>query len=150
MTTTFRTGLVFTAALVLLGASAALAGDDQGPQVVITHPGVVFHKAGAHDVRGHAVARSTEAALEAGYTPCPVCFAKEIAATPKTPAPPGAASTAAFGQAAAPTPVVAPKLQPTPELTGSRFASRVAATGCSPGNEIVCPYGLPFRTIPGL
>jgi len=58
-------------------APAVVASDD-GDQVVITRPGVVFHKAGASDVRGKSVAKSVDAALESGYTPCRVCFGKEL------------------------------------------------------------------------
>jgi hypothetical protein len=50
-------------------------------------------------------------------------------------------------------PVVAPLSGPTTrskdEYRESRGASRVMATGCT-SHDWVCPYGLPFRTIPGL
>lgn len=71
------------AAVLVLGVAIAMfapavVASDDGDQVVITRPGVVFHKAGASDVRGTSVAKSVDAALEAGYTPCRVCFGKEL------------------------------------------------------------------------
>jgi hypothetical protein len=71
------------AAVLVLGVAIAVfapvvVASDDGDQVVITRPGVVFHKAGAGDVRGTSVAKSVDAALESGYTPCRVCFGKEL------------------------------------------------------------------------
>ncbi len=70
------------AAVLVLGvavvafAPAVVASEED--QVVITRPGVVFHKAGSGDVRGKSVAKTVDAALESGYTPCRVCFGKEL------------------------------------------------------------------------
>jgi hypothetical protein len=142
---TLRIGLTFATVFLLLSMSVASAGDDQG-QVMVTRPGVVFHLAGAHDFHGHAVGKSMEAALASGYTPCPVCFGKT--APSATVARPGAAATAAFGSA-----VLAPLVGPTAEAkvgySESRGSSRIMATGCT-SHDAVCPYGLPFRTTPGL
>jgi hypothetical protein len=97
-------------------APAVVASDD-GDQVVITRPGVVFHKAGASDVRGRSVVKSVDAALEAGYTPCRICFGRELGgnvlgsmnqaaggaaiglddATSTIPAPPSSTVTQPFG-----------------------------------------------------
>src|SRR5436309_16112087 len=74
-----RNGMAAAVALGLLALIPVLAADSQGSNVVVTRPGVVFHKLGADDVRGHSVEKTVDAALESGYTPCPVCFAKEIA-----------------------------------------------------------------------
>src|SRR5262245_41504218 len=73
-----RSGLAAASALALLAVLPALAGDAPADQVVVTKPGVVFHKAGAGDIRGRGLDRTVDSALEAGYAPCPVCFAKEI------------------------------------------------------------------------
>jgi hypothetical protein len=143
---TLRIGLTFAAVLLLLPMSVASAGDDQG-QVMVTRPGVVFHLAGAHDFHGRAVGRSMEAALAAGYTPCPVCFGKT--APSGTVAHPGAAATAAFGNGAVLAPVTGPTAEAKAGYGESRGGSRVMATGCT-SHDAVCPYGLPFRTTPGL
>ena len=66
--------LVLAVAVVVPTAVA----DDSGDNVVVTRPGVVFHKAGAADIRGRSVGKSIDSALEAGYTPCRVCFGKEL------------------------------------------------------------------------
>jgi hypothetical protein len=113
----------------------AFAGNSRGDQVVVTHPGVVFHKVGAEDIRGRSVEKSVDAALEAGYMPCPVCFAKEItAARSGSVAMPGAASTATFGVASIPTPPVSTVSQPF----GLRFASSSFRGG--PKEGIQNPY----------
>ena len=137
------TGLAYATVLAFLAMGFALAGDDQ---VMVTRPGVVFHLAGAHDFHGHAVGKSRDAALAAGYMPCPVCFGKTAAAN--TAARPGAGSATAAGQGPALAPFFGPRL-PQVESSASRGASRVMATGCT-SHDAVCPYGLPFRTTPGL
>lgn len=69
-------------AVVLVLAVVAFApsaiADDSGDKVIVTRPGVVFHKVGGDDIRGTGVAKSIDAALESGYTPCRVCFGKEL------------------------------------------------------------------------
>lgn len=80
MTRNLRGGLAAVMALALLAVLPALAGDGDANGVVVTKPGVVFHKAGSSDIRGRAVDKTVDAALESGYAPCPVCFAKELAA----------------------------------------------------------------------
>src|SRR5262245_42166600 len=87
-----RTGMSVVLALGLLAVLPALAADSESGKVLVTRPGVVFHKAGAEDVRGRGVERTMDSALEAGYAPCPVCFAKEISAARNgAPLPGGAA-----------------------------------------------------------
>ncbi len=66
--------------LAIVAFAPAVVASDDGDQVVVTRPGVVFHKAGEAHVRGHGVVKSVDAALEAGYTPCRVCFGKELGA----------------------------------------------------------------------
>lgn len=49
-------------------------GDDD--MVAVGRPGVLFHKVGSKDIRGHAYGKSVSEAVAAGYAPCPICFAK--------------------------------------------------------------------------
>ena len=74
------------AAAVVIGVAIAafasvVVADDESDRIVITRPGVVFHKVGAGDARGRSVEKAVDAALEGGYTPCRVCFGKELGST---------------------------------------------------------------------
>ncbi len=74
MTITGRTAVTLTAILVVAGLAPALAaGDDD--MVVVSRPGVVYHKAGSLDVRGRGHEKPLNEALASGYAPCPICFA---------------------------------------------------------------------------
>ena len=53
-----------------------LADGDDG--VVVSRPGVVFHKAGSSDIRGKGHGKSLSAALATGYSPCKVCFGRQV------------------------------------------------------------------------
>lgn len=139
-----RSGFVVIVALGLLAAVPVLAGDDQAGRVMVTRPGVVFHKAGADDIRGRAVERTVDAALEAGYAPCPVCFAKEIASAREvSTAMPGAAATAILGDGSIPAPPVGVVTQPF----GLRFASN--AYGRNRKEAIPNPYESVNSAAPG-
>ena len=72
-----RAGVAIAIALGLVALVPVAAQDDQG-SVVVTRPGVVFHKAGAEDIRGRGQEKTIEAAMEAGYQPCPICFGKQV------------------------------------------------------------------------
>ncbi len=50
--------------------------------MVVTRPGVVFHRVGSTDVRGHGVEKGLDQALSAGYIPCRVCFGKATGIVP--------------------------------------------------------------------
>jgi sulfite exporter TauE/SafE len=139
-----RSGMAIAMALGLLALLPAFADESQGDRVVVTRPGVVFHKAGAEDIRGRAVEKTVDAALEAGYMPCPVCFAKEItAARAGSTALPGAAATATFGDGSIPAPPVSTVVQPF----GLRFATN--AFRSSPKEAIQNPYDDLYRVVPG-
>ncbi len=58
-----------------LPAPVVADGDDS---VVVSRPGVVFHKAGSGDIRGKGHEKSLTAALASGYSPCKVCFGRQI------------------------------------------------------------------------
>ena len=89
------TGATVVVALAALAMLPAAVADNQNDTVLVTKPGVVFHKAGSDDIRGRGIEKSADAALGAGYTPCRICFAKEIAAVYDTaPALPGGAALA--------------------------------------------------------
>lgn len=80
MKTTGRSVVVIAAVLALAVLVPALAaGDDD--TVVVSRPGVVYHKAGSLDVRGRGHERPLSEALAAGYSPCPICFAKAAGTT---------------------------------------------------------------------
>jgi len=144
MRTSIRSVMAVGLALGLLALVPALAGDDAG-KVVVTRPGVVFHKAGASDIRGHSVEKTIDSALEAGYTPCPICFAKEIAAA-RTGASglPGAAATAsgAIGALGIPAPPVSVVSQPF----GLRYATDHVH---APKDAVRNPYDDLFTVVPG-
>ena len=116
-----RIGIPVVLALACLAVMPAVA--DDGQTVVVTKPGVVFHKAGAGDLRGRAVERTVDAALEAGYSPCPVCFAKELSAA-RIDAPEGAGAATAQPAASADS-VPAPPVVTVTQPFGLKYASRV-------------------------
>lgn len=137
-----RTGVPVVLALACLAISPLLA--DDGGKVVVTKPGVVFHKAGAEDLRGRAQERTVDAALEAGYSPCPICFAKEIAMARTGASDVGGASAAQFASTAdsVPTPPVSTVTTPF----GLHYASRVHG---SKGGGVKNPYEDLLVVIPG-
>jgi hypothetical protein len=73
-----RAGAAVVVALGLVALVPVAALSDQGSTVVVTRPGVVFHKAGGSDVRGRGFDRTADEAIEAGYIPCPNCFGKQV------------------------------------------------------------------------
>jgi hypothetical protein len=120
-----RTGIPVVLALGCLAILPAVATDGQGDKVVVTKPGVVFHKAGSDDLRGRAVEKTVDAAIEAGYAPCPICFARELAmARTGSPEVQGGASTAQFS--ASPDSVPAPPVVTVTQPFGLKYASRDA------------------------
>lgn len=64
-------GFIATVSVTIMGAA-----DDE--TVLITRPGVVFHKAGSSDFHGRGVERSLSQAQATGYLPCGVCFGKTM------------------------------------------------------------------------
>jgi len=97
--------------LVALTPGPALA--DQSEQVVVTRPGVVFHRAGSDDVRGRGFEKPIDMAIESGYTPCRVCFGKDLGSIPShTPEIGSGAAVASFGLADIPAPPVNSVAQP--------------------------------------
>jgi hypothetical protein len=116
-----RSGMAAALAFALLAVIPAVAGDDQGDKVVVTKPGVVFHKAGASDIRGHAVERTVDGALESGYAPCPVCFAKELSMARTGDFVTGGAMVQTFGSLAESIP--APPTSTVTQPFGLRYAS---------------------------
>jgi hypothetical protein len=119
-----RIGIPVVLALVCLAFTPASA--DDGQTVVVTKPGVVFHKAGAGDLRGRAVERTVDAALEAGYSPCPVCFAKELSAA-RIDAPDAGGAATAQGAVSADS-IPAPPVSTVTQPFGLRYASKPANT----------------------
>ncbi|HKQ98781.1 MAG TPA: hypothetical protein VJV75_12965 [Candidatus Polarisedimenticolia bacterium] len=143
MSRNLKGGLAAAMALALLAVLPAVAGDG-GDNVVVTKPGVVFHKAGSSDIRGRAVDKTVDAALEAGYAPCPVCFAKELAAAKATTGPnSGGAAVAVSGGEGLPSPPVSTVTQPF----GVRYASRPQAQSRDSG--IRDPYADSYTFISG-
>lgn len=143
MSRNLKGGLAAAMALALLAVLPAVAGDG-GDNVVVTKPGVVFHKAGSSDIRGRAVDKTVDAALEAGYAPCPVCFAKELAAAKATTSPnSGGAAVAVSAGDGIPSPPVSTVTQPF----GVRYAQRPQGHGDE--NGVRDPYANTFTYIPG-
>ena len=139
-----RGGLAAAMALALLAVLPALASDGGSNSVVVTKPGVVFHKAGSSDIRGRAVDKSVDAALESGYAPCPACFAKELAAARGTTD--GVSAGAAIATSAAdgiPAPPVVTVTQPF----GVRYAQRPSSNNRGAG--IRNPYADNYTYISG-
>ena len=142
MSKSLRGGLAGAAALALLAVLPALASDG-GNGVVVTKPGVVFHKAGSSDIRGKGVDKTVDAALESGYSPCPVCFAKELTAARGTAVSPSGGASAPSPADGIPVPPVVTVSQP--------FGVRYAANGRAHGHEngVRDPYADTFRIVPG-
>jgi len=144
MSRNLRSGMAAAIGLALLVVIPAVAGDSQGDKVVVTKPGVVFHKSGSGDIRGRAVERTVDSALEAGYAPCPVCFAKEISlARTGGPSDIGGAATASFSGEAIPAPPVSTVAQPF----GIRYATSVYSH--SRKDAIRNPYEDIYTVVPG-
>jgi len=141
-----RTAAAVTLALGMVAALPAIANADDSGSVVVTRPGVVFHRSGAGDIRGRGFEKSIDSALEAGYSPCPICFAKEIsAARGGSVALPGAAATAEVsitGQA-----IPAPPSSTVTQPFGIRYAS--SRFGGNSKEAIRNPYDLQIRAVPG-
>jgi len=139
-----RNGMAAAVAVGLLAIIPVLAADSQGNNVVVTRPGVVFHKMGSDDIRGRSVERSVDAALESGYTPCPVCFAKEIAAARSGSVEiPAGASPAVYGAVSIPAPPSTTVSQPF----GLRYAT--SKFGRPPKDAIKNPYEDQNQVVPG-
>ena len=139
-----RNGMAAAVAVGLLAIIPVLAADSQGNNVVVTRPGVVFHKMGSDDIRGRSVERSVDAALESGYTPCPVCFAKEIAAARSGSVDiPAGASPAVYGAVSIPAPPSTTVSQPF----GLRYAT--SKFGRPPKDAIKNPYEDQNQVVPG-
>jgi len=144
MSRNLRSGMAAAIALALLVVIPAVAGDSQGERVVVTKPGVVFHKVGSGDIRGHAVEKTVDSALESGYAPCPVCFAKEISlARTGTAEVMGGATVASITGEAIPAPPVSTVTQPF----GLRYARNVYSHGHR--DAIKSPYEDVYTVVPG-
>jgi len=144
MSRNLRSGMAVAIALALLVVVPAVAGDNQGDKVVVTKPGVVFHKTGSGDIRGRAVERTVDSALESGYAPCPVCFAKELSlARAGAPDVIGGAATASYTGEAIPAPPVSTVAQPF----GIRYATSVYSHARR--DAIRSPYEDVYSVIPG-
>jgi hypothetical protein len=130
-------------AFALLAVVPAVAGDAPADKVVVTKPGVVFHKAGASDIRGRAVDKSVDAAIESGYAPCPVCFARELSVARSTDLINGGAPTMIFGIESIPSPPTSTVLQPF----GVRYATQADA---HVGKDAIRnPYEDLYHVVPG-
>jgi hypothetical protein len=132
-------------AFALLAVVPAVAGDDQGDKVVVTKPGVVFHKAGATDIRGRAVERTVDSALESGYAPCPVCFAKELSLARSGDVIKGGAAMATYGAMAESIP--APPSSTVTQPFGLRYASQ--PTSHARKDAVRNPYVDIYIVVPG-
>lgn len=121
MNRNLRGGLAAAMALAVLAVVPAVAGDADD-SVVVTKPGVVFHKAGSSDIRGKAVDRTIDAALESGYSPCPTCFAKELAVARGTRD--GLTGGAAIATSAASDGPPVPPVSTVSQPFGVRYATR--------------------------
>lgn len=141
-----RTAAAVTLALGMVAVLPAIATADDSGNVVVTRPGVVFHRAGAGDIRGRGFEKSIDSALEAGYSPCPICFAKEIsAARGSSVGLPGAAATAevtVVGEA-----IPAPPSSTVTQPFGIRFAS--SRFGNASREAIRNPYEQMIKVVPG-
>ncbi|HEU4401682.1 MAG TPA: hypothetical protein VFT43_06215, partial [Candidatus Polarisedimenticolia bacterium] len=82
-------------ASTVIGAGMVTAAADDEATVMVSRPGVVFHRAGSSDLRGRGFEKTVSQALAAGYVPCRVCFASNAALSRV------ASGTAAGGAAAA-------------------------------------------------
>ncbi len=81
--------LLALAGLVAIVVTAAFASE--GEMVVVSRPGVVFHKLGGGDIRGRGFEKPIDQALASGYVPCAFCFARSASAGLKSGATLGAA-----------------------------------------------------------
>lgn len=143
MKSAIRSGMALAVALGVVALIPVVAGESKGDQVLVTKPGVVFHKVGSQDIRGRGVEKTVDGALEAGYTPCPVCFAKEIqSAKTTTTARSGAAAPTGTSADGIPAPPVSTVTQPF----GLRYATDY--TG-SPKNAIRNPYDELYTVVQG-
>jgi hypothetical protein len=103
----------------------------------------VFHKSGSDDIRGRGLEKTVDGALEAGYAPCPVCYAKEIQAARTTAkAGGGATMVGHLGAEGIPAPPVTTVVQPF----GVRYATDHAH---APKDAVRNPYEELRVVIPG-
>lgn len=114
----------------------------EGETVVVTRPGVVFHTSGSNDFRGRGVERSIGAAINAGYTPCRVCFGKNLGSLPShTPEIGTGAPVASFTTTNIPAPPVSTVTQPFGVRLPSSTSSRI------PKGGVRNPYENPRRPV---
>ena len=90
------------AIVAFLPAPVVADGDDG---VVVSRPGVVFHKAGSSDIRGKGHGKSLSSALAAGYSPCKVCFGRQVSVDMRGA---GAAGASATSRAMGGPPIIPP------------------------------------------
>ena len=108
-----RAGAAVIAVIGLVALVPAVALSDEGGSVVVTRPGVVFHKAGSSDVRGKGFDRTADEAIQAGYTPCPTCFGKQVGGFGSVPSGLGSGRAAAASFSLnLPTPPIGQVIQP--------------------------------------
>ena len=86
---TLFVGLVLV--IAAFPSAPVVADGDDG--VVVSRPGVVFHKAGSSDIRGKGHGKSLSDALAAGYSPCKDCFGREVSVNMRGAGAAGAAAT---------------------------------------------------------
>lgn len=144
MKSAIRSGMAMAVALGVVALIPVVAGESQGDQVVVTKPGVVFHKSGAKDIRGRGVEKTIDGALEAGYSPCPACFAKEIQAAKTGPSAKSGAAQAGYGVSGdgIPAPPVVTVTQPF----GLRYATDHTR---SPKDAVKNPYDELYTVVQG-
>ena len=63
MKSAIRSGMAVAVALGVVALIPVLAGESQGDHVLVTKPGVVFHKVGSDDIRGRGVEKTIDGAL---------------------------------------------------------------------------------------
>ena len=144
MKSAIRSGMALAVALGVVALIPVVAGESQGDQVVVTKPGVVFHKIGSDDIRGRGLEKTVDGALEAGYTPCPVCFAKEIQTAKSTTTVRSGAAMPGVGAPADGIP--APPVSTVSQPFGLRFASDY--TG-GPKDAVRNPYDELYTVVQG-
>ena len=142
MKSAIRSGMAIAVALGVVALIPVVAGESDG--VVVTKPGVVFHKAGADDIRGRGVEKTIDGALEAGYSPCPACFAKEIQAAKTGTSAKSGAAAASFGASGESIP--APPVSTVTQPFGLRYASDHTR---GPKDSVRNPYDELYTVVQG-
>ncbi len=139
--------VMFTVLVLAIGASGSTQAGDDETLVIVSRPGVVFHKTGSIDVRGRGHERPMTEALASGYVPCKKCFGRPVSEAVNGAGAAGASTTSSSSVAG-----LGPGIVGGSEWSGlfskprsGKFCSCSSGVGASAGESGSGPLGMISR-----